>query len=308
MTTMTKKNVLKLAMTIMAAFMFTAVMGQTYPANIETDYERVDETIYQTTGYGLRLYVAPDPFYNPNYDGSNPTEINTASQWRWESGAAWGGTTVKDWENENYVELAPAALPDAGNSITYWVKERFGATGCEDSGDGESKVVYVVGTPEITEFQGTAANGWQQSVNVFTNCEPAAAVITITANEEGLPETERAYDFGLNVMRYALDQNGDRGASLDVTNTFGREAGTMVEGSDLTFTTEVLPYFEGGATEYVFTLATTSLQSKISTVSAYREDPAATAPVYGVPDGSFSYIVALPPVTGPIYHIPNDAL
>ena len=307
MKTINKKNLLKLA-TAALVYLFAANVSnaQNYPTTIEDDYSVVGEVIYQTVGYGLTLYVAPDPFYSPDYLGSNPDGINPASQWRWIFGADWDtGTEVENWANLNYVELTSIDLPDIGDSRIFWVKERFGATGCEDGGNGESKEVTVVGTPVITEFVGNIGD-WEGENDNFTFCGPNTATLSITLDEPSVPEHLREYSYEISVVRRYFD-----GADWNVDNIYDGDLSVNGEaGFDHTVSTTLLGHYNDGtddfSTEYVFTLSANSLSSKISAVSAYRDDPSATAPSYAVPDNTIRYVVALPPTTGPIYHIPNN--
>ena len=308
MKTITKKNVLKLAA---AAFVFlfaaNVVNAQTYPATIEGVYSVEDEIIYQTVGYGLTLYVAPDPFYSPDYDGSNPVGINPASLWRWVYGGSWNaGEEIKGWANQNFVELASEDLPEIGVPMIFWVKESFGAAGCADGGDGESKEIMVVGTPEITEFEGANTGDWEGEDDNFTFCGPNTATLLVTIDEPSVPESLREYSYEISVVRRYFD-----GADWNEDNSYDNDISIIGrQGFDHSVITTLLGYYNDGdddfSTEYLFTLAENSLTSKISTVSAYRANPIADAPSYIVPVNTIRYVVALPPTTGPIYHIPND--
>ena len=100
---MRTKNLLKLAFTMVAMLTITGAMAQSYPANIATNYVSAGEATYQTTGYGLRLYVAPDPAYSPDYDGSDPADINGASYFVWSFD---NYTSTEKDAQENYIDIA----------------------------------------------------------------------------------------------------------------------------------------------------------------------------------------------------------
>lgn len=321
MKTITKKNVLKLAAT---ALIFCFAIGAANSQILE-DYQDVNETVYQTTGLGLRLYVEPDMVYHPDYNASDNSGLNTSSQWRWVYGFSWellndgdldASIQVKDWTaEENWVELSGAALPDVGATRTYWVKERFAAAGCE-SAIATSKTVAVVGEPSITAFAGQGTGTWVE-VNAgvhYTFCgEGLTDVLDITLQEEGSLAGLQEYTYGISVIRTAFDGNmaeivGQE--AVDVTATHGQEADLdgMLTGLAHTFNVPAMNMHEVGTTKYatrfVFNLTPASLTSKTSRVSHYRA-AAANSP-YEVPGTTVTYWLYPTPTTGPIFHIPNE--
>ncbi|TVR68232.1 MAG: hypothetical protein EA408_13765 [Marinilabiliales bacterium] len=318
MKTMTKKNVLKLA-TAALVFLFAAnvVNAQSYPANINHtgdvgNYVQAVTETYQTVGFNFTLYVAPDPVYSPDYvglehDGTEDrgTGINEASEWRWVRGTDFDGTEVKAWtERENWVEITPALAgsPAAGNAVSFWVKERFGASGCEDSGAGREHIVNFVGLPQIQEFEGTATNGWEEQNGDFINCGPLEAVLSIEVLELGSIADLREYGYEIEVVRNYWD-----GTGWEPTSAVGNIIVEDETGYEHDIETVLLEYYNDGddhTTEYLFTLADNSLTSRISSVSAIRAGDA--IPSYAVPGTTVRYVVALAPTTGPIYHIPNN--
>lgn len=322
---MTKKYFLKLAMTLVVAFIFKGVMGQeiNHTEDPQTqNYVSASEDTYQTVGFNFTLYAEPDAFYSPGYTGAGDRGdgLNAASEWRWVYGFSWeeltdGGPVaeeVKGWTAaQNWVEITPAlaGTPEAGDAVTFWVKEQFGAAGCPDGGTGQSHVVNFVGTPSITNFVGTTTNDWEGADNDYIKCSPAIAELSVTLEEIGSIEALREYSYNISVVRNYWDGTGwepDTGygtQTISVTGEVGYNH-TIPNGAT------ALEYYNDGAnrtTEYLFTLADNTLTSRISSVSAIRANQA--APVYGdlaIPGNTIRYVVALPPTTGPIYHIPND--
>lgn len=297
-----------------------------YPATIKHtpdtyNYTNTNETIYQTTGFGLTLYVAPDPVYSPLYDGSGARGANVASQsqWRWVYGVDFAtGTQVKDWANENWVTLVAGDLPTAGNTRTFWVAERFGAAGC--FGTAQSRTVSVVGEPSITAFAGqNTGNVWTQVTagTEYRYCgENVRDDISITLAESSSLAAMQNYTYGITVLRTAYDGNLNplTGQSdVDVTATYGKTANlsAMVNGLSQTFNmnaANLVMYTNSGnkyATKYVFSLTPNSLYSTTSRVSQARA---------GVAISGFNNLVATTvtywlfptPTTGPIYHIANS--
>ncbi len=332
MTTMTKKSVLKLAMTIMAAFMFTAVSGQDHPATINHtddvgDYS-VGTTTYQTIGFDFKLYVAPDPVFSPNYQGTGDagTNLNSGSQWQWVFGPSWdAGVTEEDiaksWANENWVMITP---PEAGTTINYWVKERFGAAGCEDDGTGSSHSVIGVALPTAA-IAGRGTDWTELTPDFeFSICgTPINDIIDIVFTETGNDVVEyQKYTYGIRVLRTVYDgndnvlldaENNAVEENNDVTATFGKVADPDILTSGLSQEFEIpspltIVAHEGRdyVTEYVFSITSESIYSQISQVSQTRADAASTG--YDGAVATVTYKIYPQPATGPIYHIPNDAL
>ena len=327
MKTINKKNLLKLAMTFMATFMFAAAMGQTYPTTILNDYRAVDEVIQQTTGVPLTLYVAPDPAYHPNYVNEIDAEgnsgnigLNATAQWRWVYGFSWNHLTdggpdpaseVKAWTTgQNYVDISAANLPAVGATRTYWVKERVSSTGCEDNGAGQSKTILVTGEPDGTMDGANTGTAWEVNGDGdFVTCGTGVIDnLNINFTEQGA--TADLYAYNLTATRTAYDANGvvisgqENVASFDMSI---EATGDTFVASGTSPETPSMVYYNDGTTnfrtKYVFTLE--EVASHTSTLSHLRADIAnAFYPVSTAQ--TVTYILNIPPATGPIYHIPNN--
>jgi hypothetical protein len=305
---MKTKNLLKLALTMVAMFVMTSAMAQTYPAAIETDYENIAETVYQTAGKTFRLYVAPDPVFSPDYDGTDPADINGLSTWRWVTGASYAaGVEVKAWSAQNYVEVVN---PSAG-SLTYWVSERYNAA-CNDA-TGKSKAVTVVAAPtmQISTADPASACGNQ----------PAATVaLAITEN---VPFALARYAYSVTETVDTWDDiNGTGSANVSTNATFvNATTGAKItpSGGDTQpdyvhgFTTSALNLdVSGKITVYTYTLGRPSdlgagaagVVSAISEKSDYIGGTVLTH-TFGAKT-TWQAIIVPTPTTGPIYHIPND--
>jgi len=322
--TMKRSTLLKSLMGVFAILISVNLMAQ-YPDSIKHTedtykYSNTADTIYQTTGYGLTLYAAPDPVYSPSYDGTGArgAGLSTQSQWRWVYGADFAtGTEVKDWANENWVVLADTVLPAVGSSRTFWVAERFGAANC--AGAAQSKTVSVVQVPSITVFEGQNTGSVWTQVTAGTEyrycCENVRDEIGITISETGSSAAMQNYTYGITVSRTAYDGNlapivGQ--TDVDVTGTYGKTANlaSMVNGLTQTFnmnTANLLMYTNSGnkyATKYVFQLTANSLYSQTSRVSQARAGVAVSG--FAVPATTVTYWLYPTPTTGPIYHIANS--
>jgi hypothetical protein len=321
---MKKQNLLKLALISLAMFVFTGAWAQ-YPTSINTNYVEVDETIYQTTGIGLTLFVAPDPSYHPDYvaayvGGASPANagLNGISQWRWMH-TAWdladNTNLKKDWSLENWVLLLPADLPAVESTKTFFVTERFGAIGCP-SGTVRQKTVATVAEPVITVFNGVNVGTlWTSTVaNVFEICSDSHAdQIAITITETGSSAAMQNYTYGISVSQVQLDGNLDVVATEDVlaTATWGKEKNyaSMAAGLTPTFDIPAMTLVEVAGvkypTRYLFTLTANSLASTTTGVSNFRNAGSGEVWYNNLVATTISYTLYPAPVTGPIYHIPN---
>jgi hypothetical protein len=325
---MKRQNLLKLAFTMLAVMMFTGAMAQTYKATIATDYENVAETIYQTVGLGMRLYVHPDPAYSPNFVAAET--VNPTSEWRWEyGGTAWGtGTTqLKDWTAaQNYVDLTPSTGigATANTSVVVRVLERYGASGCEPAGaTHKTKTIKGVAVPsadiEVNTFS-VAANWTDLNSDglTYTTCSSTPGTVTLNVNFTELGNDVTAYQnytFGLTKTVTTYEASGAiaTGPTANATYVEKNIAQTLTGVTDalvMTHTTaggSIDLAVSGKRTVYEFELTASSIGSFVSRISNYRSTGNdATYPWYTGATTKLTFIINLPPVTGPIYHIPNS--
>ncbi|HCT29666.1 MAG TPA: hypothetical protein DIW31_02780 [Bacteroidales bacterium] len=315
---------MKLALTLVAIFAIMGAQAQTYPAAIQDpahanalNYVQNTETTYQTTGLGLTLYVAPDPVYSPLYNGVGSVGINASSQWRWVWGADFAtGTQIKDWTTlENYCAIPAGILPAAGSTLSVWVAERQAAA-CADA-TGRNHIITVLPRPTAILDGANTNTDWSvAATNVFYRCGDGYVDNLIpTFTEAGAPYD--AYAYTITVTRTGFDATGAIVVpQTDVTATFGaplNRLATVGAGGFVASTTQALipsnmVYVQNVGvnvrTRYTFTLATVA--SRASTLSYYRANIANAFYAEGGADDVVVYWLNLPPVTGPIYHIPNS--
>ena len=315
---MKKSTLMKLAFTLIAVFGILAVEAQTYPATIQDpahtnlpNYVQVSTNTKQTTGIGFTLYVAPDPVYSPTYAGVGTTGINPASRWQW----SWGGTDLatstvfKTWSAQNYVTVLPALMPAAGSTLDFWSTEMI-AAGCADL-VGRKHTLTVIPAPTGTLIGLNSGGTWTVATagTDFYRCGEG-----YTDNlQPSFLETGTDYDayaYTITVAAIPYNAAGAPGVSQDVTATYGISKAATIATFVASGTAAPIPVamtqlsVSGSKvrTQYIFTLAT--IASRMSTLSHYREGSANT--FYPVAGQTVSYWLNLPPVTGPIYHIPNN--
>ncbi len=293
---MKKQNLLKLAFTMLAMVVMTGVMAQTYPAKIETNYQEATVNTLQTTGYGLTLYVAPDPVFSPGYNGTGTAGINPTSSWIW----TVGGTALAATAN-NYVEIAKEDLPDVGSNLVVNVMESITGISCD--GSERTHTITVVGAPTANisatptgDWDAlTAGEEWQTCTDGLTEN------ISIAFTETGVAAGTYAYKLDVTTINY--DENGDAGVASTVSS------GPAIDGTLVTSPENRPIAFNLGTgasrTQYTINLQLGSIGSAISRVSQFRAG--VTPYVYSDPvNTTLTFWVNKPPVTGPIYHIPND--
>jgi hypothetical protein len=296
---MKKSNFLKIALTLVMAFVVSGLMAQTYPAAIETDYVDATEATYQTIGYGLTLYVAPDPAFSPDYDGDGAPAYNASSLWTW----TVGGTPQVATAN-NYVQIAAGDLPAAGADLVVGVVESITGITCAGT-PAANQTITVIGVPNA-DIAVTPVGDWAVvAANEYQTCTDAQSEdIDITFTETAVPGGYAFYAYKLDITKTDYDSEGVAG--VPSTSSVGPAIDGTLEASS---TAQTISFdLTGGAarTEYVIALQTGSIGSQISRVSQYRANSAA-AYVYNDPAATtFTFWVSAPPTTGPIYHIPNN--
>jgi hypothetical protein len=305
---MKTKNLLKLALMMVAMFTFVGVNAQ-----ILTDYENVAETVYQTEGKNFRIYVEPDLVYSPGYVAATNTGIGAAARWTWNLD---GLTAVAPWTDnttafaQNYVEIS---APAAGAYTIEVAESTTIGIGCPDATpETRDFVVIPVPTATITTADPAQACDDQPAAAVamtFTEAVPAG-LAGYAFNIEELVETIDPSDVVLSTIRTVTDfVEYTTAAKL---NTVGALTGGASP-YGFTFNTSALVVEGGNRTRYTYTLrkasdapgaAADGLISAISEKSDYVGGTVLTH-AFGAKT-TFVAIVNPAPTTGPIFHIPND--
>jgi hypothetical protein len=328
MKTMTKKSVLKLAMTLVAAFVFTSAYSQ----GNEGDYGVISADAiaagvsYVTQDATIPLYVLPDPVYHPTWAFPS-TNITADFTWVFTPDGWALGTQLSFVQpgDLNYVEITGIVV---GGPYETNVRELAPAAygGCSDS--GRDFAIVVTGKP-TAEFEGTdtPANDWDELVAGYSYraCgSKAAENINITITEQNAPAALQLYAYSVSKRVVILDVNGLEEDVVSTDDIIDHTiAGKGLTSSVSTGALDVLNYDWGTGTAvpsrtlYEFTLAPATdapvgINGIISAISHKSDYLALSGDADAFTDYAFtgttviSYVVNPTPVTGPIYHIPND--
>ena len=309
-------------MTLVLAFVITGAFAQPFEdANYSEDYTT---DMYQTVGKSFGLYVIPDPNYSPLYAGAGT--IGTGVQWTWTLPAGLGpnvggivsGTPIA----QNYVEFSNPATTGSYNVI---VAESNTAGSC--AGGAITQVVNIISAPTAALTATPADADWGELVAglEYQRCtEIAGDNLTVTFTETGVPAAMANYAYGIQVVRTAYEADGvtpipAAASTTTVINydTDAKVAGGADDGGSVEEDCGIaLEWYDDAGTDrrtkYEFTLIKASdaplaaLDGVISQISHKSDYIDGTVTTYAFAGNTVTYWVNLPPVTGPIYHIPNN--
>ncbi len=323
MKTMTKKYFLKLAMTLVVAFIFTGVMGQDLE---DGNYVEIETSVitYHTADKTLGFYVKPDATYNPDYTSASGWTLSSQSGWEW----TYSGTGTVT-ESANHVEIED---PGVGN-FTITVKETNSLLVCD--GDEVVETVVILPAPTMAFDAG--------GVDLGDQCgDLADHEISFDITAEGLAngliwaqwrlqEYPVVIDFG--------DGTTSLGAQIGSDEVYVWNKGTATDPVDINgynwTMTDDGGFFDGDVTDdpalseltlsmtrnytlpaghngylYRWVIGTDDgVNDRISRKSDYIDNDLVNNPenftAYGT-EGTIDIYVMRAPETGPIYHIPNS--
>ena len=310
---MKKQNLLKLAFTMLAMVIMTGVMAQ-----IPVQYTATEtETMVQTEGISFRLYVAPDVVYSPNYgDGT----LGAKSLWTFTYTGLTSTLVSGTGYNQNWVEFtAPVA---SATDYSVGVVESNSDFSCVDA--GRTTLISIIEAPTAALATNVALpTGWTAgaAAKEFFLCAAAGDLIAVPQLDITFTEDTRrvanAYDYTLSVTRGGYDINGNvLIADAPVTTGFDKTTMQAIAGyaaSPIAHTTSgtmqiLVDGTQSVRTKYVFTL--TNISSKTSYLSYFRANTGFTPTIvdnyYAVAGQEVTFWLNPAPVTGPIYHIPNN--
>lgn len=311
---MRKSTLLKLALVFTAIIMFASANAQT-PAQYTANQT---ETMVQTEGISFRLYVTPDPVYSPSYASGT---LGANSRWTFTIPA--GLTAVLPVVSgtpatQNWVEISNPVANAADYTVS--VVESNTDFSCVDAGRSTSISVIAAPTATVTSTPGAT---WTQVgvTQEYFRCALATDAIAVPALAITYTEDARrvanSYDYILTVTRGGYDaDNNVLVADVPVTAAFGKSAMNLIAAyaaSPISHTTaSTMSLLTSGTqlvrTKYVFTLA--NISSKTSYLSYFRANTAFTPSIasnyYAVAGQTVTFWLNPAPVTGPIYHIPNN--
>ena len=319
---MKRGNLLKVITGIATAlFVANGTFGQDVQGG--TDYEAISgantEIDSVTVGSTTRLYVKPDAYFHPGY--VNPTWTLTAGfTWDWVIPGGAGTADAGEVNTDEWVQVDWSGT--AGGPYNIVVTETAPAAygGC--SGD-TNVYVSVIASPTATF---TADNPGTIIGADLTVCEGDARLADIvqstmtgvtTLQLEWTLEIATLSSLGAKDEYFDLDK-----ASLGAVQAFAiNRAGTVANPQEtgltaLTFDfdkpndgtyTAIQPAATKKATVYTYTI--NGINDRISRKSDYLGNSAGAADGWTWYDTTAETIVIRvnpAPVTGPIYHIPND--
>lgn len=313
---MKKTNFLKIAFTLVLAFVISGAFAQ-----ILTVYDETNATdMYQTESTTFRLYALPDANFSGSYDAATNTGIDVNARWTWDLG---GLTAIAPWVDnttaiaQNYVEItAPAA---GGGPYTIDATESNTLGGGCVSGTTQSQIVNVVAAP----------TGSITTTDILApaNCGDQAAETVQVQFVENVPDALAGFAFAVTETVDVIDGTGAFVSNVSTNATFvSFTTATKAQGVGADFTAaSASPNFyyefstsplvvDGGTnrTRYTYNLVKAtdapgaSLDGVISAISE-KSQYIDGVDTYSFGDSEVVFIVNPAPVTGPIYHISNDA-
>ncbi len=299
---------MKMALAAVAMFVFVGLNAQ-----ILTNYQNVNEDIYQTEGKTFRVYVYPDMVYSPSYDAATNANLGASARWTWTypagltTGAPASGVTPG--VPQNWVEFTN---PQVGGPFLLEVVESTTlGIGCTDA-SAETRNIYVIAAPTATIT----------SAALTQFCGNTAAQTVSMSFTENVPAALAAYAFAVTEVVETIDPSDAVIATVSTNTTFvnfptaGKlKAPTLLGATSpytYSFNTSALNLSAGNRTRYTYTLARTPLVTGgaaagvVSAISEKSDVIGGTILAHAFTGTTtVSYIVNPSPVTGPIYHIPN---
>ncbi|MBU8892407.1 MAG: hypothetical protein KOO66_06485 [Bacteroidales bacterium] len=306
---MKKMNILKIAFTLVLAFVFYGASAQILAVGEAVDYEdatTVAVTSYMTEGTTMPFWALPDANYHPAYDPETDDISADGFTWAWTA----VGLTIGSDDDDNYVTLA-APSPGATTDYTVTVAETAPVAwgGCADV-TPVSLTVRTVVAPTINVA----------TADIINYCGDQAAESIVLNIAEDVPTAIAAYAFLVEETIEEIDATDAVVATPTPTHTFV-EYTTAVKLIDTdadwggaqpaytyTFNSTALTVSSGNRTRYTYTLLNDATHGIVSGIS-HKSDYLAGAITYnaaGDTDATVIFIVNPTPVTGPIYHILND--
>jgi len=330
---MKTKQTLKILLSS-ALFIFAVMTAQ---AQVENgDFEAVADgvaakivdstSIGSTNGY----YLMPDSYYHPNYTAAGSWALTAGFTWTW--GIAPAGPTVTDASTaDNYVEVT---FPATGNFVLSG-RELAPALygGCTSTDSTVSIVVLDTASFSVTPATGVYIAPATDTLEV---CEGDAALVGGLVGVDIVDNIGNGANFNLiwdltiftlmadhttPLNYYQTDESTTLGAGVPAVSataaapTVIADPGTydLQSVDDGTFSA-----IGGASTVYRYTV--NAINDRLSRKGEYLSLLAANAGVpgfattpddftyYGVDDEEFSVVIIVnpTPVTGPIYHIPNN--
>lgn len=316
-------------MTLVMAFVITGAFAQV----AGTDYSEYDgsaaapaDVDYVTVGSTMGYYAEPDPIYHPDYNAGGSWTLDGDGSWTWTIPTNPGSATLAYPGDANYVQITWVGLGDHVVNVA----ESYSG-GCTDA---TPQVMNTTVLPEPTAaISGAADDASWTTVTAnyeYQRCSSLGAGedLTVTFTETGVPAALAQYAYAIQMVVTGYDADGGIVEGPTTTTpinypTSGKANGGSADGGSLTESSPSLDFvqhdfgagLENVRTKYEFSLVGASdapadgLISQISHKSDYITiDGGGSESTYAFDavNPTVTYWINLPPVTGPIYHIPNN--
>jgi len=304
---MKKSTLMKMALAAVAMFVFVGLNAQ-----ILTNYQNVAEDIYQTQGKTFRVYVMPDLVYSPGYNAGTNSPLGAAARWTWTypAGLTTGAPATGTPANQNWVEFTNPGV--GGPWVLSVVESTTLGIGCADA-TPETRNIFVIAAPTATIT----------SAALTQFCGNTAAQTVAMSFTENVPAAFAAYAFAVSEVVETIDPSDAVIASVSTNATFvnfpttGKLKVPALVGAaspyTYSFSTSALNLSAGNRTRYTYTLVRTPLVTGgaaagvVSAISEKSDVIGGTILAHAFSGTTtVSYIVNPSPVTGPIFHIPNN--
>lgn len=315
-------NVLKPAIILLAFFIFAGASAQGDPA----DYRAISDDAgisYVTLDATIPLYVTPDPVYHSAWTAIS-NNLTAGFAWNFYNDGSWADGDQLDLAvTGNYVEITANTIGSYAINVKEQAPAAYG--GCEDP-TGRDFTITVIDKPTAAIAGGGASNTWNvvTAGHEYYLCGDALAEdIGITITETGVPAGLASYAYSVQKRVVNIDisdvEQGVPVVTSDFVNNLvsTKYATATANGGSQIVSTGLMPVVGGARTKYEFTISSATdyagaggpgIISGISQRSDYLTIAAAgditTYPFTGTT--TVVYIVNPSPVTGPIFHIPNN--
>ncbi|MFO7924160.1 MAG: hypothetical protein R6U58_10755 [Bacteroidales bacterium] len=319
---MTKKNILKLAMTVVATLIFGGAMAQTNggagvpgSADVTFDTGGTDGGVfYMIEGTTIPLYAEPDAVYHSDWTYDSDWSLTDGFIWNWSVSAGDAGnvtfTPAASNTRDNYVELNITTTGTYQISVTEEAPAAYG--GCE--GAAQTLDVEVVDAPSVTLG---ALDGTSDNFCITDGGIPTEIIATIS---DGWRNYRVAWTLEIATLGAGLVE--DEWFDTDLTTSLG---GAQAFAEDYTeaapneiasagdadiMTVASFSVINNKPTVYTYTLTSINDQAlRFGDYIGFGGDygtPAAADFTYNAVGESYSVQINPAPATGPIYHIPED--
>lgn len=288
---MKTKNLLKLALMMVAMFAFVGVFAQD-PADFD-DAALDTDISYVTIGKTMPFFVVPDATYHPTWTAFS-NNLTAGFTWTWTS-AAFGTELTLATQTDNYVTITANTLGDYPVNVVENPPAAWGT--CTDA--GTDVTIRVVEAPELVSFPffdglPLASGGTLQE------CAPYGP-FDVDIELSGFPN----YEVKFTLTQQALDIDGTPTGPVNtlVTDATVGAGNVLVREANQTYDVDAARTLDliaaGTRTQYVYTF--TGITDNVSRKSDYLSGET----LYGAA-ATYTIIVNPTPTTGPIFHIPND--